>query len=303
MSERVIILGATGLIGSALSKRLIESGYDVVGLSRDPSRARGLPEGVQLRSWDGRSAEGWSDLVEGAHAIVNLAGETLSKRWSDERKQKILNSRLLATGAVVEAIEGAHDRPRLLIQGSAVGFYGPRGPEPVTSDMPAGDDFLAQVCVAWEAASEPVAELGVRRVITRTGIVLSERGGALARVVLPIRLFVGGPMGGGRQYVPWIHEDDEVGALHFLMSEERCSGAYNLTAPDSVTQAEFAHTAARVLGRPAFVPTPGIAIKLALGEMSTLVLDGQNAVPDRLESEGFSFRFPSLEPALRDVLG
>lgn len=303
MTKRVIISGATGLIGRALSEDLIEAGYDVVGLSRDPSGTWGVPYGVRLVAWDGRSVGTWADEVDGAHAIVNLAGESLAQRWSDQSKERILRSRVEATRAIAEAVQEVGRRPEVLIQASAVGYYGPRGAEPVTADSPPGDDFLARVCVEWEAASEPVTALGVRRAIVRSGIVLSKKGGALPPIVLPIRLFVGGPMAGGRQHVPWIHIADEVGAIRFLIEDDGASGAYNLTAPESVTQAEFARTAGHVLGRPTFVPAPGFAIKLVLGEMSTMVLDGQNAVPQRLEAAGYAFRFPALEPALRDVLG
>lgn len=303
MSGRVIITGATGLIGGALAERLVAAGHEVVGLSRDPEGARGVPDGVRLLRWDGRTPEGWAHAVEGAEAIVNLAGATLGKRWTAARKAKILGSRVDATHAVVEAIRGAKDRPKVLVQASAVGYYGPRGPEPLAADAPPGDDFLARVCVAWEAASEPVEELGVRRSIARSGIVLSRRAEAMARLMLPIRLFAGGPIAGGRQYLPWIHVDDEAAALHFLLGQERCSGPYNLAAPESMTQGGFVRTAARVLGRPAVVPTPGFALKLVLGEMATLVVDGQNAVPDRLIRDGFEFRFPTLEPALQNLLG
>ena len=306
---RIVITGGTGLIGRALIDLLLPEGHEIIVLSRHPDRAR-LPAGVRVAGWDGRSAAGWAELVDGAEAVVNLAGESIAgtglipARWTAERKRRILESRLQATSAVVEAIAGAARKPRVLVQASAVGFYGARTDDRVLDESaPPGDDFLAQVAVQWEAASEPVERWGVRRVLARTGLVLSASGGSLPPTLLPFRFFLGGPLGSGQQWWPWIHIRDEVRALSFLMAEERPAGPFNLVAPHPVTNREFAQTLGRVLGRPAFLHAPAFLLRLALGEMGDLLLKGQRAVPKRLLGLGFEFEFPELETALRDLLG
>jgi uncharacterized protein (TIGR01777 family) len=305
---RILIAGGTGLIGRALIDLLLPEGHDLIVLTRDPARAA-LPAGVQVAGWDARTAQGWAHLVEGADAMVNLAGESIAgtgaipARWTAARKRRIRESRLNATRAVVEAIEQAREKPNVLVQGSAVGFYGGREDDVVLDeDAPAGDDFLAEVAVAWEAASEPVEAMGVRRALARTGLVLSATGGSLPPTLLPFKLFLGGPLGHGQQWWPWIHIRDEVRALYFLITEPRAAGPFNLVAPNPVTNREFAQTLGRVLGRPALLHTPATILRLALGEMADLLLKGQRAVPKRLLELGFEFAYPDLEGALRDLL-
>ena len=208
-----------------------------------------------------------------------------------------------STEALARAWADCTEPPRTLLQGSAVGYYGPRGDEPVTEAAESGDDFLASVCRDWEAAGAGVEERGARRVIARTGVVLARDGGALPRIVMPFRMFAGGPVGSGRQVLPWIHLVDEASALVHLLEEDGAHGAFNLAAPGAVTNRELARAVGRALRRPSFVPTPGFALRLALGEMATLVLDGQRAVPEKLLESGFGFRFAELEPALEDLLG
>ncbi len=306
---RVIIAGGSGLIGRALIDHLLPEGHEIIVLSRHPEQAN-LPTGVTVARWDGVSTDGWAQWVDGADAVVNLAGESIAgkgmppARWTPERKQRILDSRVNATKAVVAAIAQARAKPRVLVQGSAVGFYGGRHDDTeLDESAPPGDDFLAQVAVRWESASKPVADMGVRLAIARTGLVLSMAGGSLPSTLLPFRFFLGGPLGDGQQWWPWIHIVDEVRALAFLMTEERASGPFNLAAPNPVTNRDFARTLAKVMGRPALLPTPAFALNLALGEMATLLLDGQRAIPKHLLALGFQFRFPELEPALRDLLG
>ena len=300
---RTIITGGSGLIGRALAAELAAAEHEVIVLSRTPGRVGGLPAGVRAVGWDGRSAEGWQDLADGATAIVNLAGESIAAgRWTASRKQRIADSRHQAGAAVVQAVAGATTRPQVVIQASAVGYYGPRGDETITEDSAAGDDFLAQICVPWETSTEEVERLGVRRAIIRTGIVLSRDGGALPQMMLPFRLFAGGPLGSGRQGFPWIHLADEVRAIRWLIEREDASGPFNLAAPETLTNAEFGRVLGRVMRRPAFMPTPGFALRLVLGELSTLLLDGQRQVPQRLLDHGFTFRFPTAEAALRDLL-
>jgi uncharacterized protein (TIGR01777 family) len=306
---RVIITGGTGLIGSALSADLAADGHEVIVLSRSPERVAGLPGGVRAECWDARTSDGWVHLADGADAIVNLAGASLAgegflpSRWTDERKRLIRDSRVHAGHAVVQAVEQAVQKPGVLIQASGIGYYGFRGDEEVTEDDPAGDDFLARLAHEdWEPSTAPVEDMGVRRAIIRSGAVLDGREGALPRLALPFRLFVGGPMGSGKQWMSWIHLADEVAAIRYLIEQSTASGPFNLVAPNPLTNAQFSSTLGRVLGRPSFVPLPGFAMRLAFGEVSGVLLEGQRAVPRRLLNLGFTFRFPEAEAALENAL-
>ena len=301
--RRVLITGGSGLIGRALSAELVGNGYEVVVLSRSPERAAGLPSGVRVERWDARTAEGWGALADGAHGVVNLAGEGISAgRWTGKRKRRIRESRLNAGRAVVEAIEGAKARPAVLVQASGVGYYGPCGEEDVTESAPPGRDYLAGLAVGWETSTVGVEAMGVRRAIIRTGIVLSRDGGALPRMMLPFRFFVGGRLGSGRQWLSWVHIADEVGAIRFLLENEKARGPFNLSAPYPVTNTDFSRLLGRRMRRPAVVPTPGFLLRLALGEMAGMLLTGQKAVPRHLTQMGYAFRFADAEAALADIL-
>ncbi len=305
---RVIITGGSGLIGSALGESLARDGHEVFILSRAPEGAGNLPAGIQAVAWDGRSSQGWAPLCEGADAIVNLAGASikgdgfLPSRWTARRKQLIRQSRLDVGRAVVEAVRQAKKKPKLLLQASAVGYYGPRGDEPIDEQAPPGNDFLASVCKEWESSTLEVEQLGTRRVIVRTGLPLTLKGGAFPLLVLPFRLFAGSWFGSGRQYYPWIHFEDHIAALRFLLENPKAQGAYNLSAPNPVPNREFAHTLGAVMHRPAWAPVPRFALQLALGEVSTVVTDGQRAVPQKLLNQGYKFKFPDLKTALEDLL-
>lgn len=300
---RVLITGGSGLIGRALSANLVRDGNEVIVLSRQPERVIGLPENVRAEKWDGRTAEGWHSLADGADAIVNLAGEDISsKHWSAERKRAIRQSRLNASQAVVQAVKTATNKPAVVIQASGIGYYGPGEDEEVTEETPPGHDFLAQLATAWEAFSASQESLGVRRAVIRTGVVLSVEGGALPRMLLPFRFFVGGRLGSGHQWFPWIHIADEVGAIRFLIENKTACGPFNLTAPVPLNNADFSRLLGRQLRRPALIPTPAFALRLAFGEMSTILLDGQRAIPKRLLQLGYTFRFPEAGPALKDLL-
>ncbi len=300
---RAIITGGSGLIGRALCQELIDHGHEVAVLSRNTSKPEGLPSEVQVVEWDAATAKGWGELVNETDAVINLAGESLADgRWTDARKRRIMQSRVNAGQAVLEAISAASTRPKVLVQSSAVGYYGPRTDEVLDEDAGPGSDYLARVCFDWEASTAPVERMGVRRAVIRTGIVLSAEGGALPKILLPFRLFAGGPMGNGRQYWPWIHIRDEVRAIRFLMENENASGPFNLTAPHPLTNKEFASAVGQVMGRPSWLPAPAFALKLALGEMSTVLLDGQRAMPQRLQELGFAFDFTTLDAALKDLL-
>lgn len=300
---RVIITGGSGLIGSALARELGQAGREVVVLSRDPEALDVQPIGVRAVRWDGRTGAGWAELADGAEAIVNLAGENIAGRWTPERKERIRQSRVAAGGAVMEAIATAARKPGVLVQASAVGYYGPRGDELVTEETPPGNDFLAQTCVAWEGSTAAAENLVVRRVVIRTGIVLSRAGGALPRLLRPYRLFVGGPLGSGRQWMPWIHIADQVGAIRFLIERPQARGPFNLAAPAPLINSQFGRALGRALRRPSLLPAPAFALRRLLGEMSLVVLEGQRAVPERLLALGYSFKFPEAKPALVDLAG
>ena len=298
---RVFIAGGSGFIGTALCRALIRSGHSPVVLTRGTPRA--LPPGVSAVGWNGRDGEGWAHLLERDSAVVNLAGENIAAgRWTPERKERILRSRLAAGQAVAEAVARAPEAPRVLVQASAVGWYGPRGPELLDESAASGQGFLAEVCRRWEESSAAVEAGGTRRCVLRTGLVLGP-GGALTRMLPPFRFFLGGPLGDGRQGVSWIHLDDEAQAIRFLIENEDCSGPYNLTAPDPVDSRTFAKALGRALGRPSWLPAPGAALRLLLGEMaSEVLLSGQFVRPTRLLAAGYRFLRPDLDGALRASL-
>lgn len=304
--KRVIITGGTGFLGRALAQALPANEYELIALTRQPDKAKNLPNQMRAVQWDGRTAEGWGDLANGAYAIVNLAGESIGNPpipWSAARKQKIRDSRVNAGQAIVAAVQATTEKPRVVIQSSAVGYYGSRGDTPLTEDTSAGSDFLAKVCVDWEASSAEVWSLGVRRAVIRTGLPLSKNEGVLPLLALPFKFFVGGPMGSGKQYIPWIHLADYVAAIRLVMENATLRGAFNLAAPNPLTNAEFNRALGKVMGRPSWMPVPEIALKIALGEMADqLLLTSQRIVPKRLQDAGFKFQFTDAEVALRDVL-
>jgi uncharacterized protein (TIGR01777 family) len=299
---RVIITGGTGLIGRALTHSLINDDHEVIVLTRNPEKSS-LPAGAIAERWDGRSADGWSHWVDGANTIVNLAGAGVADRWwTADRKSLIRDSRLDAGRAVVQAVKKAEQKPEVVIQSSAVGYYGPRDDSLITEDAVPGVDFLAKVCVDWEASTASVERMGVRRAILRTGVVLSANGGALPKMALPFKFFVGGPIGSGKQWIPWIHMADEVAAIRFLIENKAAAGRFNLSAPNPLTNADFGRAIGKIMGRPAVMPTPAFALKLAFGELSSALLTGQRAVPQRLQELGFTFQFPEAGEALKDLL-
>jgi uncharacterized protein len=297
---RVAVTGATGTIGRALVAELVQRGDEVTALSRDPAA---VDLGVETLGWpDPKRERPPAGAFHGRDAVVHLLGETLAQRWSDEAKREIRDSRVLATQNLVAALATLPDekRPRMLVSQSAVGWYGPRGSERIDEDQPAGGDFLAGVVRDWEAEARKAP--GMRVVLTRAGVVLSPKGGALEKMLPFFKLGIGGPVAGGKQYVPWVHLDDVVGAIVFCLAEQ-CSGPVNVTAPEPVTNRDFSRTLGRVLRRPAFAPVPGLAVKALYGEMATIVTTGQRAVPSRLTELGYEFRRPDLEAALRDATG
>ena len=306
---RLVIAGGTGTIGQPLVNSLAADGHDVIVFSRSPEQNRELlPGDVEAVRWDGKTAGEWAKYVDGADAVVNFAGENLAgegflpDRWTAEKRRRIRDSRLHTGMALVEAIQNAENKPRVLLQASAIGYYGPREDEIVTEESEPGDDFLAQTCIAWEATTAEVEELGVRRVVARTGLVLLEEGGALERLKLPYKLYGGMYFGDGRQWWSWIHIDDEIKALRFLLENEAATGPFNLTSPNPVRNREFGKALGKAMQRPSYMPVPGFAMQLLVGDVATVVMDGQRVVPDKLQALGFDFKFPDLEPALLDII-
>ena len=297
---RIAVTGGTGRIGSLLVERLKARGDEVTVLSRDPGRASQRLV-VEAAAWEPSQGPAPAEALAGRDAVVHLAGEDIAQRWSDDTLERIQTSRELGTRNLVEGLRTADPRPAALISSSAVGYYGHR-PEPVDESAPPGDDVLAEVCVAWEREAERAAELGMRVVLVRTGVVLDRHGGALPKMLLPFRLGVGGPIAGGNQPFPWIHVDDLVAVYLAAIDDERWSGPFNATAPEPVSNREFSKALGRALHRPAVLPVPGFAIRLLYGGMAKLVVEGQNARPRRATELGFQHRHPDLDEALRSVL-
>jgi uncharacterized protein len=298
----VFVTGATGLIGRALSGALLARGHVVTALSRAPDAASRLPVGVRHVQGDPASPGRWEEELGRADVCVNLAGEPVVRglRWSAEKKRRIAESRIRSTERVAAVI--ASGGPSVLVSGSAVGFYGSRGDEALDERSPAGKGFLSEVCVAWEAAAAP-ARARAQVVLLRTGVVLARDGGALPKLVLPFKLFGGGPVGDPDAFQPWIHLADEVGLILLALEDAELDGPLDATAPAPVRQRELAKAIGRVLGRPSFLPAPAVALRLALGEMAEVVLASQRVLPRKALERGYRFRFPEIEGALRDLLG
>jgi uncharacterized protein (TIGR01777 family) len=286
---RITITGGSGLIGTRLVERLRARGDDVTVLSRS-----------REPRWDPVAGPAPAEALEGRNAVVHLAGENLAQRWSADAKRRILESRELGTRNLVASLPGTG--VKALVSASAVGYYGPHGDEAIAEDVPPGDDFPARVCAAWEREANAAAEHGVRVVTVRTGIVLSADGGALAKMLPPFKLGAGGPVAGGRQYMPWIHLDDVVGIYLAALDDPGWSGAVNATAPEPVTNAEFSKALGRVLHRPAVAPVPAFAIRALYGEMATIVTTGQRAIPRAAQAHGYAFAHPHLDEALADAV-
>ncbi len=307
---KVTILGGTGFIGRELTRQMSALGWRVTIPSRSPKRNEGLfpPDTpVTFVQWDAVSASELAGIIEGSDALVNLVGESIAaRRWTSEQKARILNSRLRAGAAVTQAFRQAQHPPGALIQASAIGFYGPRGDETLDEGSPPstpGSSFLSDTARAWEASTLEVESMGARRVIARTGVVLDKNGGALDKMMLPFRFFMGGPVGDGKQWLSWIHRKDEAAAIIHLLRNTECSGVYNLTAPHPLTNRDFCKALGQVLHRPCLVPAPAFGLRLALGEMAReLLLTGQRVLPIRLAQSGFSFTYEHALDALQAIV-
>jgi hypothetical protein len=303
-----MIAGGSGLIGRALTSALTAAGDEVTILSRYPTRVTGLPAGSSAVTWDGKTSGDWAAQVENIDVVVNLTGENLSgegflpSRWTKGRKSRIVHSRLNSGKVLSKAIEMAENKPSVFVQASGIGYYGSMQEKRLTEADSPGNDFPANLCVRWEASSQPVEVLGVRRVVVRNGVVLSTEGKVLPLLVLPYKMWVGGRIGSGKQVYSWIHIEDEVRAIQFLIRNNQARGVFNLTSPNPLTNDEFGRTIGRVMNRPHYFPIPGFAMHLAFGEVSTMVLQGQRVLPKKLIELGFEFKYPTLEAALLDLL-
>jgi uncharacterized protein len=303
--KRIVVTGATGTIGRALVATLRGRGDDVVALSRDRGRAEGvLGAGVEVHAWaDPETTPPPAEAVTGAAGIVHLLGEPIAQRWNAETKARIRDSRVRSTAQLVASLAAlpTEQRPEILVSQSAIGFYGASDARELDEDAPAGADFLAGMVAAWEHEAR-AAESLTRVVTTRTGLVLTASGGALAKMLPFFRLGIGGPVAGGKQFVPWIHHADVVAAILFCLGRPTVAGAVNVTAPNPVTNAEFSRALGRALHRPAVLPVPGFALRLLYGEMAEIVITGQRVIPRRLLEAGFEFEHPDVQEALDDVL-
>lgn len=295
---KIAIAGGTGFIGSALCTRLLERGHSLIMLTRSNSRTSHAPNQKWV-TWDPPSPGAWEKVIDGSDGVINLAGEPIvGKRWTEAQKEKIRTSRVGTTRALVTSIAKAGEKPEWLINGSAVGYYGPRGDEAITEESGPGSDFLSRTCTEWEVEAKKAEDHGLRVVWLRTGIVLGANGGALAKMVPPFKLFAGGPLGSGKQWMPWIHLEDEVGLIEFLMENPDAHGPINATAPNPVTMKEFCKTLGKVLHRPSWAPVPAFALRILLGEMANMLLTGQRALPAEAQRLGYTFRYPTLPEAL-----
>jgi uncharacterized protein (TIGR01777 family) len=299
---RVVVTGATGLIGTRLVAELRRRGDEVIALSRSPERAQ-QQLGVEARAWRPEDEPAPAAALSGADAVVHLAGENIAQRWSDDAKRRILASREAGTRNLVEGLRAAEPRPGTLISSSAIGWYGARGDERLDESEPRGQGFLADVVAAWEREAERAEELGLRVVRLRQGVVLDKDGGALATMLPFFKAGVGGPVAGGRQWMPWIHADDVVGMITAALADARWEGAVNAVAPEPSRNKDFSKALGRALHRPAVLPVPALALKALYGGMADLVTQGQRVIPKRAEELGYGFRHPDIEEALRSALG
>jgi hypothetical protein len=303
---KIAITGATGFVGNRLVEKLKAEGHQILVFTRNPERARrvfpasAFPN-VEIAAYTPTKSGDWQQKIAGCDAVVNLAGEPISERWSPEHKKAILESRQLGTRKIVEAIAQADPKPGVLVNASAIGYYGTSETATFDENSPPGNDFLAQVCQAWEAEASKVKEAGVRLVILRFGIVLGN-GGALARMIPPFKMFAGGPIGSGRQWFSWIHRDDLVNLILEALKRPEIEGTFNATAPNPVRMSQLSQTLGEVIHRPSWLPVPDFALELLLGEGSKVVLEGQQVLPKATQAIGFQYRYPTLKSALTDIL-
>jgi uncharacterized protein (TIGR01777 family) len=301
MTMKLVVMGATGFIGSKLTDRVWNENHSLALLSRRPPREVNVTK-KEWFAWQPGIGGVWEAVVDGADGIINLAGEPIAgKRWSAAQKEQLRSSRIDATKSLVDAIAKAKVKPKFLINASAVGYYGSHGDETVTEKTGPGQDFLSRLCVEWEEEAKKAEAFGVRVALVRTGIVLDKGKGALAKMVPPFKMFVGGPLGSGAQWMPWIHIEDQIGLICFLIENAGARGAFNATAPNPVTMEEFSRALGEVLNRPSWASVPPSALALLVGEMADMLLNGQRAMPEAALKLGFTFKYPEITGALRSL--
>ncbi|AFZ35950.1 protein of unknown function DUF1731 [Stanieria cyanosphaera PCC 7437] len=303
---KIAITGATGFVGSRLVERLNQEKHQIVVLTRNPDKAKKVfPASafskVELVQYSPKQSGDWQKAIDGCDAVINLAGEPISERWTPQHKQEILESRKIGTQKIVEAIKQAEVKPQVLISGSAIGYYGTSETATFDENSSPGNDFLAEVCREWEAEAEQVKEAGVRLVIVRVGIVLGN-GGALAKMIGPFKMFAGGPIGTGRQWFSWIHREDLVTLIITALNQTNMVGVYNATAPNPVRMAQFCQILGEVMNRPSWLPVPEFVLELLLGDGAKVVLEGQQVLPKQTQKLGFQYQYPELKSALKEVI-
>jgi hypothetical protein len=303
---KIAITGATGFVGSRLVERLNQDEHQILVLTRNPDKAKKVfPSSafskVEIVQYSPKQSGDWQKVIDGCDAVINLAGEPISERWTAQHKQEILESRKIGTQKIVEAIKQAEVKPQVLISGSAIGYYGTSETATFDENSSPGNDFLAEVCKAWEAEAQKVQEAGVRLVIVRVGIVLGN-GGALGKMIGPFKMFAGGPIGTGRQWFSWIHREDLVNLIITALNNADMKGVYNATAPNPVRMAQFCQILGEVMNRPSWLPVPEFVLELLLGDGAKVVLEGQQVLPKQTQQLGFQYQYPELRSALKEVI-
>lgn len=299
---KVAVTGGTGFVGTRLVERLQAEGHQVLLLVRNRAKAQAQFPQAEVVEYTAKVSGPWQQSISGCDGVVNLAGEPLATRWSDSIKQEVMESRTLGTQKIVEAMAQANPEPTVLVNASAVGYYGTSETAIFTESSSPGNDFLAQVCKAWEAEAEQVKASGTRLAIIRIGIVLGPNGGALERMMLPFQVFAGGPLGTGQQWISWVHREDLVSLILKALTDTSMAGVYNATSPNPVRMSEFCQVLGEIVQRPSWLPVPGFALELLLGEAAKLVLEGQQVLPQQTQSTGFDFQYPTLRPALAQIV-
>jgi len=301
---KIIVAGGSGFIGSELIRRLVDAKHDVVLLSRNPGAARQLEkDSLKIVQWDGKTVGSWSQFIDGADAVINLSGENIAaKRWSESQKTRLINSRIDPTRAILQSINQATKKPRVLVSASAVGYYGNFGDGDVTETQPKGEGFLSNLCEQWEQEALYAEKYGLRVVLLRIGIVLEPSGGALKKMLPPFKLLIGGPLGSGKQWFPWIHREDVLNVILFALENDSLSGAVNAASPSPVTMKEFACSLGKVMGKLSWISVPSVILKIGLGEMSEMLLGGRRIIPKKLLDNAFVFQYPDLDNALDGLM-
>jgi len=303
LSMKILITGGTGFVGTQLTSRLIQDGHEVTILSRSAKRPGEVSRGISYLQGDPTQKGPWQEAIKNHDAVINLAGASIFAKWTEEHKKAIRESRVSTTRNIVEGIPSRPQKQFTLFSTSAVGYYGFCGDEELTEESPHGDDFLARIASEWEGEALKAKEMGARVIITRFGIVMGEKGGALSQMIPLFKKYIGGPIGSGKQWFSWVHIKDLSEAFAFLVKHPEISGPVNVCAPNPVRNKDLAKALGKVLHRPSFMPAPGFMVKLVLGEFGSVILEGQRVIPKRLLDSGFAFQYPDINKALQGIVG